>query len=269
MRYFTSASQQVIANEPAFRNMLASPAFEPYMLFSMILRIHLSALLYIAALLSTLTTAKAASDREILRGFNLTVFGAEYSPLGFQSNYVRKFNGPVRFHIENLATRDRTADVRAFILSLNRAISGLRAELVSSPARANFVVYLVDRKDYAATVRDKIYRRQTAGTPGKCLVRSVFSRSGISRSDAVIVTDEGEALFKRCRAEEILQGLGPLNEHPSLSESMFNDRTRHTSFTKFDRLILNMLYDKRIRNGATPESVQPLLPVVLQDAKRR
>jgi hypothetical protein len=140
---------------------------------------------------------------------------------------------------------------------------------VSSKSQANFVVYIVDRKDYESVVRDKVYRRATASTPGKCLVRSVFSRSGISRSDAVIVADEGEALFDRCKAEEILQGLGPLNEHPSLRESMFNDRTRHTQFTRFDRLILNMLYDRRIRNGATLEEVQKILPDVLRTAKGR
>jgi hypothetical protein len=213
--------------------------------------------------------AHAASDAEVIRGFNLTVFGAEYSPMGLQSNYVRKFNGTVRFYIDNRASRNRVPEVRAFILSLNKLIGNFRAEMVSTPERANFVVYVVDRKDYVTVVRDRVYRRPTANTPGKCLVRSVFSRAGINRSDAVIVSDEGEALFNRCKAEEILQGLGPLNEHPSLMESMFNDRTRHTSFTRFDRLILNMLYDKRIRNGATPEMVQPLLPEVLKDAKRR
>jgi hypothetical protein len=224
----------------------------------------------LAAILACATApAHAASDAEVIRGFNLTVFGAEYSPMGFQSNYVRKFNGTVRFHIENRASRNRVPEVRAFILSLNRSIANFRAEVVDSPSRANFFVYIVDRKDYADTVRDRVYRRPTASTPGKCLVRSVFSRNGINRSDAVIVSDEGEALFNRCKAEEILQGLGPLNEHPSLTESMFNDRTRHTSFTRFDRLILNMLYDKRIRNGATLESVQPLLPAILKDAKRR
>ena len=235
----------------------------------MVSRFFPVALAACAAMISLAAPSRAATDADIIRGFNLTVFGAEYSPMGVQSNYIRKFNGPVRFHIQNLARRDRTADVRSFIQSLSRSIAGLKVELVSSPSRANFIVYLVDRKDYAATVRGNIYRSQSASTPGKCLVRSVFSRSGISRSEAVIVTDEGEALFKRCRAEEILQGLGPLNEHPSLTESMFNDRTRHTSFTRFDRTILNMLYDKRIRNGATPQSVQPLLPVVLKDAKRR
>ena len=227
------------------------------------------ALILAAALAFMPHPARAASDAELIRGFNLTVFGAEYSPLGFQSNYIRKFNGTVRFHIVNLASRNRVPEIRAFILSLNRSIGNFRAEIVDSPARANFTVYVVDRKDYTATVRDKVYRRTTASTPGKCLVRSVFSRNGINRSDAVIVSDEGEALFDRCKVEEILQGLGPLNEHPSLTESMFNDRTRHTSFTRFDRIIVNMLYDKRIKNGATLESVQPLLPAVLRDAKRR
>jgi hypothetical protein len=221
------------------------------------------------ALLLAPAAARAASDAEVIRGFNLTVFGAEYSPLGFQSNYVRKFNGTVRFYVENLARRDRSAEVRAFILSLNRSIAGLSTQIVSSKSQANFVIYIVDRKDYVDVVRDRVYRRASASTPGKCLVRSVFSRTGISRSDAVIVADEGEALFDRCKVEEILQGLGPLNEHPSLRESMFNDRTRHTQFTAFDRLILNMLYDRRIRNGATLEEVQKILPEVLRSARGR
>jgi hypothetical protein len=140
---------------------------------------------------------------------------------------------------------------------------------VQSPERANFHVYVVDRRDYNATVREKVYRNSTAATPGKCLVRSVFSRNGIQRSDAVIVSDQGEALFERCMAEEVLQGLGPLNEDATLTESMFNDSTRHTRFTLFDRIILNMLYDRRIANGATRQSVQPLLPAILRDVKRR
>ncbi len=221
------------------------------------------------SLLVTTPAARAASDAEIIRGFNLTVFGAEYSPFGLQSNYVRKFNGPVRFYIENRAARNRTGEIRAFIQSLNGLVGGLSTQVVASPARANFVVYVVDRKDYVTTVRNDVYGRSSASTPGKCLVRSVFSTNGIKRSDAVVVSDEGEALFSRCKTEEILQGLGPLNEHPSLGESMFNDRTRHTSFTRFDRLILNMLYDRRIKNGATLQSVQELLPTVLRDAKRR
>ena len=50
---------------------------------------------------------------------------------------------------------------------------------------------------------------------------------------------------------------------------MLNDRSRHTKFTRFDRLILNMLYDRRIRNGDSQEKIQELLPEVLGSAKRR
>lgn len=215
------------------------------------------------------TSARAATDAEIINGFNLTVFGAEYSPFGYQSNYIRKYQGTVRFYIDNMASRDRRREISSFVLSLNQSIGNLKTEIVSSPQRANFHVYVVDRRDYTRIVREKVYRRASAQTPGKCLVRSVFSRSGIKRSDAVIVSDQGESLFDRCKAEEILQGLGPLNEHPSLRESMFNDNTRHTRFTEFDRIILNMLYDRRIDVGATRESVQNLLPEILRDVKRR
>lgn len=215
------------------------------------------------------SNAKAASDAEIIRGFNLTVFGAEFAPFGIQSKYVRKFNGPVRIKIHNLSAKDRTNSVRGFIRSLNRSVSGLSVATTNNAALANFNVYVVDRADYVKIARQKVYRRPTAQVPGKCIVRSVFSRAGIIKSDAVIVSDGGEALFKRCMAEEILQGLGPLNEHPTLSESMFNDGSKHTRFTRFDRTIMNMLYDRRIKNGASIEAVQSVLPSVLADAKRR
>ncbi len=213
--------------------------------------------------------ACAASDAEIINGFNLTMFGAEFSPFGYQSDYIRKFNGPVLFDIQNMSRRDRSGDVAAFIGSLNGAIRGLKARMAKSPSQANFTIYIVERRDYAAVVRDKLYGRVPDAALGRCHVRTVFSRAGIRRSDAVIVADDGDALFDRCKAEEILQGLGPLNESPLLGESMFNDRSRHTRFTRFDQLILNMLYDPRIRTGASRSSVQSLLPTVLRDARAR
>lgn len=211
----------------------------------------------------------AASDSELIRGFNLTVFGAEFAPFGIQSRYIRKFNGPVRVKVHNLSGKDRQASINRFIAQLNRSVSGLAISVTGNPALANFNLYVVDQADYVRVARERVYRRPTAPIPGKCLVRSVFSRSGIIRSDAVIVSDGGESLFRRCMIEEILQGLGPLNEHPSLSESMFNDQSRHTRFTRFDRTILNMLYDRRIRNGQSISQVQDILPAVLRDAKRR
>ena len=41
------------------------------------------------------------------------------------------------------------------------------------------------------------------------------------------------------------------------------------ALTRFDRTIVTMLYDSRIRNGAGKKDVEKLLPVVLADVKRR
>ncbi|MCF6320575.1 MAG: DUF2927 domain-containing protein [Rhizobiaceae bacterium] len=230
---------------------------------------HAIILFFAMVLLSPASLAPAADDLQIIDGFNKTVFGAEYAPFGIQSQYIRKFRNTVRFYIHNNSALNRNRSVRSFILGLNRQIKGLKTEIVSSKSRANFNVYIVDRKDYAKTLQKSVYRREGAQTPGKCFVRSIFTARGIVRSDAVIVSDEGENLFKRCLVEEILQGLGPLNEHTSLRESMFNDRSRFTSFTRFDRYILNMLYDSRIKVGMPMANVQRLLPVVLRDVRKR
>lgn len=213
--------------------------------------------------------AHALTNEEIKRGFNLTVFGSEIAPLGFQARYVHKFNGDVTFRIHNLASKNRTRDIKQFIETLETQISGLKVRIVGEGEAANFNIYVVNRANYIKTVREKVEKRPTANVPGKCLVKSKFSRAGMIHSDAVIVSDEGEALFRRCLIEEILQGLGPLNESTSLSRSVFNDTSKHTKFTNFDRLILNMLYDARIKNGASLRSVSKVLDAVLADTRKR
>ena len=221
-----------------------------------------------AMLIATTGIARAYSDVELIDGFNKTVFGAEYSsPPG--GSYVHKFSGPVRFYVRSPAGEAAKAKVQTFIMSLSSLIYGLDVQLVRRESEANFVVHIVRRKEYSATVRQQIYKDENVQVLGRCMVRSRFSSAGISRSDAVIVADEGANLLSRCMTEEILQGLGPLNDDRSLKASMFNDTSRYTSFRRFDRFILNMLYDSRIKNGATPAEVAPLMPAVLQSARRR
>ncbi len=227
----------------------------------------LSALVFTC--LMFIAPANALSDEEIIQGFKLTVFGSEIAPIGFQARYVHKFRGEVKFKIHDLASTKRVQEVSRFIKTLETEINGLKTRIVNENERANFNVYVVDRADYVQTVREKIEKRRTAKVPGKCLVKSRFSRAGMIRSDAVIVSDEGEDLFKRCLIEEILQGLGPLNENTSLNKSVFNDTSKHTEFTEFDRIILNMLYDKRIKNGASERSVSKVLDAVLKDTRAR
>ncbi len=213
--------------------------------------------------------ASGYSDKDLINGFNSTVFGAEYSSWGWHTRIVKKFAKPVRIYIDNRAKRDRRRAVARFVRSLPNIIDGIDIAIVDDASKANYTVYVVDRAAYKNVVRNEIYQRRSMSVPGRCLVRVVSAPSGIRRSDAVIVSDEGEFLFQRCLVEEILQGLGPVNDNPALKNSVFNDTSRHIKFTRHDRYILNMLYDKRVRSGMNQREVGEILPAVLRDTRRR
>jgi len=218
---------------------------------------------------ATIAQAVRYSDEQLTNAFNSTVFGAEYSSWGLHTRIVKKFVKPVRVYVDNRSARNRKRTVEKFVRSLPHIIKGIDIKIVDNPQDANYTIYVVDRKAYKDVVRNEIYRRKSMNVPGRCLVRVISAQSGIRRSDAVIVSDEGEFLFRRCLVEEILQGLGPVNDNASLSHSVFNDTSKHNRFTKHDRYILNMLYDRRVKAGMSREEVAKVLPAVIRDARRR
>jgi hypothetical protein len=227
-------------------------------------------LLLAALLVMQATPGRAFSDADLIDGFNRTVFGSEYPTWGWQSSVVKKFVDPARVYVDDRSGMGRGAEAARFISSLPGLIQGLDLQLVDDSAEANFHVFILDRASYRQVVTSEIYdRRSSAFAPGKCLVRVVSSRNGIQRTDSVIVADEGEFLFRRCLVEEVLQGLGPTNDDGKLAESVFNDGSRHETFTAFDRHILNMLYHPAIRAGMTRAQVRRILPAVAAEVRGR
>jgi hypothetical protein len=226
----------------------------------------------IAALIVLLpaTPGRAFSDAELIDGFMRTVFGSEYPSWGLQSGIVKKYTRPVHVYVDDRSATGRGPEVAAFVRSLPGLIRGLRVRLVADPRQANYRIFVIDRADYRRIVSREVYGL-TASTyaPGKCLVRIVSSSAGISRSDAVIVADEGDFLFRRCMVEEVLQGLGPANDDDTLSESVFNDRSQHAEFTSFDRRILSMLYHPLVRAGMNRREAQQILPLVAAEISAR
>jgi hypothetical protein len=226
----------------------------------------------IAAFIALLpaTPGRAFSDAELIDGFMRTVFGSEHPSWGLQSGIVKKYTKPVHVYVDDRSASGRGPEVAAFVRSLPRLIRGLRVRLVANPKDANYRVFVIDRADYRRIVSREVYGL-TASTyaPGKCLVRLVSSSSGISRSDAVIVADEGDFLFQRCMVEEVLQGLGPANDDDTLGKSVFNDRSQHAEFTSFDRHILNMLYHPLVRAGMNRREAREVLPLVAAEINAR
>lgn len=225
-----------------------------------------------AALLAVLpaTPGRAFSDAQLIDGFNRTVFGSEYPTFGHQSSIVKKFVNTARVYVDDRSREQRGTEVATFIRSLPSLIKGLKLTVVSRPGEANYRVIVLDRPDYRRVVSQEVYGRPTSSfAPGRCIVRVVSNDKGIIRSDAVVVADEGDFLFHRCSVEEVLQGLGPVNDDRTLYASVFNDTSRHHTFTSFDRHILNMLYHPLIRPGMTMQQAQQVLPLVVRDVQAR
>ncbi|MFN3172452.1 MAG: DUF2927 domain-containing protein [Hyphomicrobiales bacterium] len=205
------------------------------------------------------------SDAALADGFFRTVFGLEYEASSRGASFVKKFVEPVRLYIDHRSRADRRQEVERFVSSVNQAVRGLDLQVVDDPLRANFTVYVVDRAHYAQVIRDDVYNSSRAQVRGRCMVRVLTGSGGISRAQAVIVSDEGDFLFNRCLVEEVLQGLGPLNDDPTLTASVFNDHSRHTRFMLHDRYVLNMLYHPRVLPGMSRDEVSQVLRSVLAD----
>lgn len=213
--------------------------------------------------------ASPFSIPELTEGFKKTVFGLEYRSWSWRPYLVKKFSVPVRFYVHNLASQNRTPLVHQFIREVGSKIKGLDTAIAAAPDTANFQVFVVDRAQYEGVVLKDIFEGGEKVAPGRCLVRVISGRRGIKRSAAVVVSDEGEFLFRRCMVEEILQGLGPMNDDDSLVHSVFNDQSRHSRFTVFDQILLNMLYDPRVEPGMSAKQLETLLPQIAIDARAR
>ena len=214
-------------------------------------------------------SATAFSRIDVQNGFYKAVMGVEITRSGNAEKRVKKYLKPVRVFIINHAKKPRSKAVGQFIRKLDNTVFGLDITLAPRARSANFIVHVVDRNQFLPLVRRKVFNNQKIRINGNCLVHVLSDRRGISKSEAFIVSDRGEAFFKRCLHEEIMQGLGPLNDDASLKYSVFNDRSRLTEYTRFDKFLLNILYHQKIKTHMDRKAVDKVLNEVISDVSRR
>ncbi|HXF90146.1 MAG TPA: DUF2927 domain-containing protein [Xanthobacteraceae bacterium] len=214
---------------------------------------------------------KTFSDREIISGFVRLMFNPELPFMG-RVDRVRKFDGPVRVHVDTRANPDRTEQLREVVADIAARIQNLDIAVTEHRRDANLTVTLISDRDLPRIVR-ALQRRK----PDRAVQRSLHPRCllelrrddgfRVVRSEAVITTDAGEFAFYDCTYEKLLRALGPINDDLTLSWSTFNSEVRKGFFGVYDQYLLNMLYDRRIRPGMTEAQAQPLLPEVLRSVR--
>ena len=71
-------------------------------------------------------------------------------------------------------------------------------------------------------------------------------------SALIIIRSELPNLLKKaCIQEEISQGLGLSNDSHLARPSIFNDDDEFATLTEFDKILLKILYDKRLKSGSS------------------
>jgi hypothetical protein len=211
------------------------------------------------------------SDNEIKDGFFKTAFRAELQ-FDRPAERIRKFDEPIRVFVVNRAAPDRRADIAKVIADIRAHVRSLDVAVTDNRQSANFLVVLVQRSDLERTIRAR-YGAERAGRIQRALSPECLSGIGkdasfrIRRAEAILPVDAGEFAFYDCAYEELLQGLGIINDDNSVPWTMFNDDVQMGFFDLYDQYLVNILYDRRVRAGMTKDDLGKILPEVLPSVR--
>jgi len=207
------------------------------------------------------------SDDEIKDGFFKIAFRAELQ-FGQPAGVIRKFDGPVRIFVVNRGAPERRAELAKIVADIRAHVDHLDVAVTDDRQAANFFVTLLRRRDLARTIRS-YYGTHKARDIERALKPECLSGIGkdssfrILRAEALLPVDTGDFAFYDCAYEELLQGLGVINDDNSVPWTMFNDDVQMGFFDVYDQYLVNILYDPRLRAGMTPDQVRALLPEIL------
>ena len=212
------------------------------------------------------------TDAEIVDGFLATTIGAELQVAG-RTDRIRKYDTPVRVYIDSSRGRpDRRRTTQRVVADIAKRVRNIDLAVTTKREEANVVVTLVKAREFYPTLtrffgRDRAQQIRRDLDP-QCL--SGFRKGDDYRilgSTVVLMTDVSDFVFADCAYEELLQALGPINDTDKVPWTMFNDDVQKGYFDVYDQLLLNVLYDPRIKPGMTADEVQQVLPQILPDVR--
>lgn len=86
-----------------------------------------------------------------------------------------------------------------------------------------------------------------------------------TRALAVVRSEHPERLRQSCIHEELAQAMGLANDSPRARPSVFNDDEEFGLLTKHDELLLQMLYDPRLKPGMTAAEARPIAEKIAEE----
>lgn len=217
----------------------------------------------------------AANFERIALYDEYTVSGGRFVAQQSESR-LRRWSTPVRLRPvfgAGVPAAQRARDMRdltAYVARLSR-LTGLPITVTDKDANYHVLFMTADEQSAAGPLL-----RQLVPGIGTATVRditsmqrytfcSVYAFSDRARpysyvaAVAVIKAEHPDLLRLSCIHEELAQGLGLANDSPVARPSIFNDDEEFALLTRHDEILLQMLYDRRLRVGMSAAEARPII----------
>jgi hypothetical protein len=211
--------------------------------------------------------------QELTRGFLALAFGSDLR-LGSQLSRIHRFEKEVQVHVTSTGSVDRIQSYRKIVDEFAREFPSLRLNFTDDAYSAGIVVRLIDEKNFETALRaafgERTARDFVARTDAQCMtaVKSE-AEGGIIRADTFLIVDQGDRVFFNCAYHEMLHALGLPNHDQRNPWTALNQDRLVGYLTAYDRALIRLLYDPRIRSGMTRADAQRAARAVARDLAGR
>src|SRR4029078_3358416 len=112
----------------------------------------------------------------------------------------------------------------------------------------------------------KVGRTYVARTDRHCMTSVKSAADGaIVRSVSFIIVDKGDDVFLDCAHHDLLHAFGLSNHDQRNTWTTLNQKRIVGYLSVYDRSLLTLLYDERIKPGMTARQVSGLLPGLIAE----
>ncbi len=206
---------------------------------------------------------------ELQRGFFALAFGSDLR-IGARPRGIRRFDHPVRVSVIAGGSVDRSAAMAHVVEDYVRKVPGLHLSLATAASLpADVEVRLIDERNFKSALQAAFGVQVTAAfiarTDPQCMTSVKSTADGeIVRSVSFIIVDKGEAVFLDCAYHELLHAFGLSNHDQNNPWTTLNQKRIIGYLSVYDRALLTILYDPRIKPGMTPAQTRGVLPGIIR-----
>ncbi|MEL7154190.1 MAG: DUF2927 domain-containing protein [Pseudomonadota bacterium] len=137
--------------------------------------------------------------------------------------------------------------------------------IASPEGRKQISQQFADRDMPVYKERYDIWRETPGWMCGATLSASNADRSRLVYAHIFIGSEVNGLLRKACIQEEIVQSLGLTNDSDLARPSIFNDDQEFAVLTEHDEVLLQVLYDPRLKPGMPADQAMPIVRRILQE----